>query len=44
MDALLGEQTRPHADLDLTVDTATLDRLLTRLRADGYTPPVPPGP
>ncbi len=33
VDALLGEQTRPHADLDLAVDTPALDRQLTRLRA-----------
>jgi lincosamide nucleotidyltransferase A/C/D/E len=37
VDALLGVQTRPHADLDLAVDAAALDRLVMRLRAEGYT-------
>jgi lincosamide nucleotidyltransferase A/C/D/E len=37
VDALLGEQTRQHADLDLAVDEHAVDRLLTRLGADGYT-------
>ena len=37
VDALLGEQTRPHADLDLAVDEQAVDRLVTRLRAEGYT-------
>jgi lincosamide nucleotidyltransferase A/C/D/E len=36
IDALLGQQTRPHADVDLAVDAAALDRLLARQRADGY--------
>ena len=45
VDAPPGQQTRPHADLDLAVDAAALDRLLARLGADGYTvlrdePPV----
>jgi lincosamide nucleotidyltransferase A/C/D/E len=37
VDALLGEQTRPHIDLDLAVDEQAIDRLVTRLRAEGYT-------
>jgi lincosamide nucleotidyltransferase A/C/D/E len=37
VDALLGEQTRPHADVDLVVDVAAVDRLLGKLRAEGYT-------
>ena len=37
VDALLGEQTRPHADLDLAVDERAVDRLVPMLRADGYT-------
>jgi lincosamide nucleotidyltransferase A/C/D/E len=36
VDALLGKQTRPHADLDLAVDERSVDRLVTSLRADGY--------
>jgi lincosamide nucleotidyltransferase A/C/D/E len=37
VDALLGQQTRPHADLDLAIDERAVDRLVSRLRADGYT-------
>jgi len=36
VDALLHEQTRSHADVDLVVDVAGLDRLVGSLRAEGY--------
>jgi lincosamide nucleotidyltransferase A/C/D/E len=36
VDALLGEQTRPHADLDLAVDEKAVHRLVPRLRTEGY--------
>jgi lincosamide nucleotidyltransferase A/C/D/E len=36
VDALLGEQTRPHADLDLAVDERAVPRLVRRLRSEGY--------
>ena len=36
VDALLGEQTREHADVDLAVDMGALDRLVARLRVEGY--------
>jgi lincosamide nucleotidyltransferase A/C/D/E len=36
VDALLGEQTRDHADLDLAVDVAALARLMTLLGALGF--------
>jgi lincosamide nucleotidyltransferase A/C/D/E len=36
VDALLGEQSRPHSDLDLTVPVAGLDAALARLAADGF--------
>jgi lincosamide nucleotidyltransferase A/C/D/E len=36
VDALLGEQTRRHADVDLAVDAAAVDRLVGRLCAAGY--------
>jgi hypothetical protein len=36
VDALLGEQTRPHADLDVAVPTRHFDRARTALEAEGY--------
>ena len=36
VDALLGEQTRPHADLDLVLDEKAVHRLVQRLRIEGY--------
>jgi len=36
VDALLGEQRREHADLDLVVDAAALGRLLGVLAGDGF--------
>jgi lincosamide nucleotidyltransferase A/C/D/E len=36
VDALRGEQTRRHADVDLVVDGAAVDRLVSRRRAAGY--------
>lgn len=35
VDALLGEQTRPHTDLDIWVDAAETERLLAALVAQG---------
>ena len=37
VDALLGEQTRDHADLDLIIDDADVGRLRAALGALGYT-------
>lgn len=37
VDALLGEQTRPHDDLDLAVSAADLDRYNEVMRANGFT-------
>jgi lincosamide nucleotidyltransferase A/C/D/E len=36
VDALVGEQTRPHADLDLVVDVSAIEQLLTVLSAQGF--------
>jgi lincosamide nucleotidyltransferase A/C/D/E len=36
VDALVGEQTRLHGDLDLAVDAAALDRVLVLLVEHGY--------
>jgi lincosamide nucleotidyltransferase A/C/D/E len=36
VDALVGEQTRPHADLDLIVRVADVPRMLGLLAADGF--------
>ena len=36
VDALIGEQSRPHADLDLAFDAAEEDRVLSALRQAGY--------
>lgn len=36
VDALVGEQTREHGDLDLVVPAAQLDELLAALRSAGY--------
>ena len=36
VDALLGEQTRAHADVDLVVSRADLDRVRLRLTRQGY--------
>ena len=36
VDALLGEQTRQHNDLDLVVDHADAALLIARLRVDGF--------
>ena len=36
VDALLGEQTREHSDLDLIVDVATADAIRTRLAELGF--------
>lgn len=38
VDALLGRQTRPHADLDLAVEADALARFVSRLEAAGYRP------
>ncbi|MFI6323784.1 nucleotidyltransferase domain-containing protein [Nonomuraea sp. NPDC050556] len=37
VDALLGEQTRPHDDLDLAVSAADLDLFNEVMRANGFT-------
>ncbi|HVF05227.1 MAG TPA: hypothetical protein VNA20_10325 [Frankiaceae bacterium] len=37
VDALLGRETRPHSDLDLAMDGATLDRAVALLTRDGFT-------
>lgn len=37
VDALLGEQTRPHADLDIAVATPDLGAMLDSLNARGFT-------
>lgn len=37
VDALLGEQTRPHSDLDLVVQEKDISRLRQLLEARGYT-------
>lgn len=36
IDALLGEQTRPHGDLDIAVDRKDVDKLLSLLTPLGY--------
>jgi lincosamide nucleotidyltransferase A/C/D/E len=36
VDALLEEQTREHADLDLVIDRGAVDRLRSSLAADGF--------
>ncbi|RYZ15292.1 MAG: tRNA nucleotidyltransferase [Alphaproteobacteria bacterium] len=36
VDALLGEETRPHADLDIAIETRHLPVLHQLLEADGY--------
>ena len=38
VDALVGRQTRPHADLDLAVDAADLDAVLRLLHGLGFVP------
>lgn len=38
VDALLGEETRPHADLDIAVEMRRLPALRRLLEADGYAP------
>jgi lincosamide nucleotidyltransferase A/C/D/E len=37
VDALIGEETRPHADLDIAIEQKDLARLRAMLEADGYT-------
>lgn len=37
VDALLGEQTRPHADVDIVVEQKDLPALRAHLEAQGYT-------
>ncbi len=37
VDALLGEETRPHADLDIAVEQSDVTRLREMLAARGYT-------
>jgi lincosamide nucleotidyltransferase A/C/D/E len=36
VDALLGEQTRPHEDLDFLIEKASSDRLVTAIREQGF--------
>jgi lincosamide nucleotidyltransferase A/C/D/E len=36
VDAWLGRQTRPHADVDIVIESADLPRLVDALRAAGY--------
>jgi len=36
VDALLGEQTRPHEDLDIVVEQRHLEEVVALLRADGF--------
>ena len=36
MDALLGEQSRPHNDLDIVIEEKDLSRLYQYLRGKGY--------
>jgi lincosamide nucleotidyltransferase A/C/D/E len=36
VDAWLGRQTRPHADIDIVVETSAAPRLVTTLRERGY--------
>lgn len=36
IDALVREQSRPHADLDLAFDASNEDRLLVAMRRDGF--------
>jgi lincosamide nucleotidyltransferase A/C/D/E len=43
IDALIGEQTRPHRDLDIAVRHADVPRLRELLRARGYAPVDRPG-
>jgi lincosamide nucleotidyltransferase A/C/D/E len=38
IDALLGEQTREHGDLDVTLEARHLDAFLGALAAEGFTP------
>jgi lincosamide nucleotidyltransferase A/C/D/E len=38
VDALVGRETRPHADLDLLVDADSLPAVLDLLAADGFVP------
>jgi lincosamide nucleotidyltransferase A/C/D/E len=38
VDCLLGEQTRPHSDLDLVTDRRDVDSVTAYLRAQGYHP------
>jgi len=44
VDALLGEQTRPHGDLDLALRTEDRDAFLAAMAADGYLPAGQDGP
>lgn len=37
VDALLGKQTRPHADLDIAIEQADVARLRSLLKSGGYT-------
>lgn len=38
VDALLGEETRPHTDLDIAIETRHLPALRLLLEAEGYAP------
>ena len=38
VDALLGRQTRHHADLDIVIEQKNLDAVVEMLRARGYSP------
>jgi lincosamide nucleotidyltransferase A/C/D/E len=40
VDALIGQQTRPHRDLDLAVDAAQLGEVMALLAELGYSPAV----
>ncbi len=40
VDALVGRQTRPHADVDLAVDARQLEQVLELLRGQGFAPAV----
>lgn len=37
VDALLGEQTRPHDDLDLVIELRSSDKAIERLSSMGFT-------